>query len=154
MKKILLTPILAVFSVCAFAQSNDSLGIRPWSWTPKNSKFTTQSFDYNRTSTSLSFLYLNDGVGNNFTAFAYPLFQVTGLGNKVGIYAVGAADMNHPNTNIYAGTAVGVNLVRSKGFNLDAYVGLKGFDLSNKMTFASGDKGSYVFGLGLTVPIH
>jgi hypothetical protein len=154
MKKLLLILSFAILTVSAFAQSQ--VGIKPWNWQPPVHKgqVTTQSLNVATTASNVSVLYLNDGLSNSYTAFAYPLFQVTGLGsNKLGLFGVAAASMSSPKTSVYAGTALGYQLVHSNGWELTAYAGLKGLDLSNNFNFQSGGKGAYVFGFGLSVPI-
>jgi len=147
--KLLTTLAFVAASMSVFAQS--PVGIRPWNWQPKN-QFSTQSLNVTSTTSSLSVLYLNDGLSNNYTALAYPVFQVTGLGNRVGIYAIGAASMNTPTTKIYAGTALGVNLVKSSGWDVTAYGGLKGLDLTDQVSYRTG-KGAWVFGVGVSIPV-
>jgi len=151
MKKLLITLSIALLSVCAFAQ--DSVGLRPMNWRPKPKDFKSQSLDVKTSSESVSLLYLRDGVSNNYTAIAYPMFQITGLNNKVSIVSLGAYDSNLTKTNIYVGTGLGINVVESGQFSLKAYAGWKGFAIGQNFSAAQG-KEAWVVGFGLTAKIN
>ena len=153
MKKLITTLALAVISVAAFAQSGEKLGIRPYNWTPKSQTVRTQSLDVNATTSSVSVLYLRDGLDTSYTAVAYPVFQVTGLQNRVSVVALGSFANTGSKTQVYAGTGLGLQLFQSQGFSGTLYGGLKGLDASHNFSFASG-KEAWVVGVGLTIPIR
>ena len=152
MKKLLIT--IASLAVLA-AVSTAQIGVRPYNWKPKDKKgqFTAQSLDVKTSAESVSLLWLRDGLATNYTALAVPVFQVTGLGNRVNIVGLGAYDSNYTRTNIWAGTGLSVSVVESAGWSVKGYFGYKGFNLGNNFSAAQG-KESFVFGAGITVPIR
>jgi hypothetical protein len=167
MNKLTLT-LIAILSLATgvFAQSNvnttttqhksyklfSELTLRPYGWHDP-STVTAQSLSYSVSGTSVSALWLNDGAGNNFTAVDVPVFSLGGLPLPVDVVAIGAYQINSGNkTNLYAGTGLSVNLLKSKGYSVSGIVGLKGLNLTQNFTAAQGSK-SFVFGLSLTVPI-
>ena len=131
------------------------LTLRPYGWRDPNT-VTTQSLAYSVSGTSLSALWLNDGAGNNFTAVDVPVFSLGGLPIPVDIVAIGAYQIPNSTsgtkTNLYAGTGVSVNVLKSKGYSLSVIGGFKGLDLTQNFTAAQGTK-SFVFGLSLTIPL-
>ena len=154
MKKLIITSIAILATASVFAQTDtNKLGIRSVNWSPKSKKFHEQSLAVSQTSNSISALWLRDGLSNDYTALSYPLAQVTGLGARVNIVALGAYQINSPKTNFYTGTGVSVNLFQSQGWKADLYGGLKGFNLTQNATFSSG-RNAWVFGVGVTIPIH
>ena len=151
-KLITIISLAALTTAVAFAQSGEKLGLRPYNWKPK-AQFQAQSLDVKTSSDSVSVLWLRDGLSANYTAFAVPVFQVTGLGNRVNIVGLGAFDSNFTRTNIWAGTGVSLSLVETSGWSVKAYGGWKGFNLGNNFNAAQG-KESFVYGIGFSVPIR
>jgi hypothetical protein len=144
-----------------FSESNETLAlqseplaIRSNNWSKKRkSQFQAQSLSVKPSSDGVSVLWLRDGLSTNYTAFSVPLFQVTGLGNRVSIVALGAYDSNFSKTNVWAGTGLSVSLVENSGWSVKAYGGWKGFNLGDNFKAAQG-KESFVYGLGFSVPIR
>jgi len=122
MNKLITIISLAALTVGAFAQSGEKLGLRPYNWKPQ-AQFQAQSLDVKTSSDGVSVLWLRDGLSTNYTALAVPMFQVTGLGNRVSIVGLGAYDSNFTRTNIWAGTGVSVSLVETSGWSVKAYGG-------------------------------
>lgn len=153
MKKLTLIILTLVVMISAgFAQSGEKLGIRPMNWKPAG-QFQTRSVAVNTSTDKISVLWLRDGLANNYTAVSYPIFQVTGLGNRVNIVALGAFDSNLNKSNIYTGTGVSVDLVSTGGWNVKMYAGYKGFNLGKNFAAADG-KSAWVFGAGISIPIR
>jgi hypothetical protein len=153
MNKLITIISLAVLTTMgAFAQSSEKLGLRPYTYTPR-AQFQAQSLDVKTSSENVSVLWLRDGLSTNYTALALPVFQVTGLGNRVSIVGLGAYDSNFTRTNVWAGTGVSVSLVETSGWSVKAYGGWKGFNLGNNFNAAQG-KESFVYGVGFSVPIR
>ena len=147
MKKILtIIPALAVLATVAPAQ--EKIGLRPIKPQVKSQSMATSVSDG-----SLSFLYLRDGLDTSYTAVSYPLFNVSGLGNRVQIVALGAFDSNFTKTNMYLGTGVSVSVLRNSCWEVKAYAGYKGFNLGQNFNAAQGSEG-VVLGLGLTIPVR
>jgi hypothetical protein len=169
MNKLITIISLAALTVAAFAQSGEKLGLRPYNWKPQaqsseklgsrlhnlksQSQFRAQSLDVKTSSDGVSVLWLRDCLSTNYTAFAVPMFQVTGLGNRVSIVGLGAYDSNFTRTNVWAGTGVSVSLVETSGWSVKAYGGWKGFNLGNNFNAAQG-KEAFVYGIGFSVPIR
>ena len=142
---------LAVISAGAYAQVSGKITLRPYNWHPAGVQ--AQSTDVSVGADGIKVLWLQDGLSNNFTAFAYPLYKVTGLGSRVNIVGLGAYQMNNTTkTNFYTGTGVSVDVLNSGGFTLTGSAGWKGFDLTQNFSAAQG-KGAWVLGLGVNVPI-
>jgi len=142
---------LAVLSAGAFAQVSGKITLRPYNWKPKGVQ--AQSSDVSVTADKIKVLWLQDGLSNNFTAFTYPLYKVTGLGSRVNVVALGAYQMQTVKTNFYTGTGLSVDLINTGGFTVTGFGGLKGFNVSNGFSMASG-KEAFVFGLGISVPVR
>lgn len=160
MKKI--TTLLTITAaIAASAVSFGQVSLRSPNWTPKpnkstyngNSQFQTQSFSSSLTDSSVTVLWLQDGLSNNYTAFSYPLAQVTGLGNRVEVVALGAFNSEFDRTNIWAGTGLSLRVIDTEGFRLNLYGGYKGFNLGNNFNAAQGRE-SWVVGLGISIPIR
>jgi hypothetical protein len=151
MKKILLTLALVVSAVSAYAQS-EPFGLRPMNWRPQSRDFRAQSLDTNVTSDHVSVLWLRDGYSNDYTAVAVPVMKVTGLQNRVNVVALGAYDSKFSKNNVYAGTGLQVGVFRRSGWDVSAYGGYKGFNLFNNFK-PSENKGAWVFGVGVSIPV-
>jgi len=150
MKKLITILTLITLVAASFAQAGEKLGIRPYGWTQPG--FKTESLSVNTSTESVSVLYLRDGQDNSYTAVAYPVFQVTGLQNRVTIVALGSFANNQAKTQVYAGTGIGVQLIKTQSLGLTAYAGLTGLDASNNFSFTSG-KQAWIFGAGINLAV-
>ncbi len=151
MKKLLTTLTLVVMAVIASAQD---VALRPINWEPRPQRgVRQQSFATNVDNRSVSVLWLQDGLSTNYTAVSVPMFQVTGLGNRVEIVGLGAFDSNFTKTNVWAGTGVAVNLLNHEGWNVKVYGGYKGFNVGDNFRRADGRE-AWVWGLGVSLPIR
>lgn len=153
MKKLLivLTAVVALFSMA----SAEPVGIRSINWHPQTREGSVKplSVATNVTSSSVGVLWLRDGLSTNYTAVSYPLFQVSGLSNRVEIVALGAFDSNFSKTNVWGGTGLSVSVLRQSGFELKVYGGYKGFNFGNNFKLAEGAE-AFVWGVGLNIPIR
>jgi hypothetical protein len=145
MRKLTIILTLCALSMGAFAQ----VGFRSLNWKPKP-QVSTQSVSYSSTLSDVSVLWLRDGLDANYTALSYPLFQVSGLGNRVEFVGLGAMDSS--NNNVWAGTGISFLLLDTAGWKVKAFGGWKGFNLSNNFSVAR-DNSTWVFGLGISIPI-
>lgn len=151
MKKLLisLTAIVALFSIA----SAEPIGIRSVNWSPQKSDgVRSLSLATNVSTSSVGVLWLRDGLSANYTAVSYPLFQISGLGNRVEIVGLGAFDSNFSKTNVWGGTGLSVSVLRSSGFDLKLYGGYKGFNFGDNFRLAEGRE-AFVWGVGLNIPI-
>jgi hypothetical protein len=149
MKKTLILISSIIVASSAYAEG---LSIRPLGWAPQNRDLSAQSVSTKITDRSLNVIWLRDGLDNNYTSLAYPLFQVTGLGNRFEIVSLGAFDSNFSKTNVWLGTGLSANLINSGGWNVKVYGGFKGFNLGDNFRQAEG-KEAFVWGLGVSIPI-
>ena len=142
---------LAILSAGALAQVSGKITLRPYNWKPKGVQ--AQSADVSVTADKIKVLWLQDGLSNNFTAFTYPLYKISGLGSRVNVVALGAYQMQTEKTNFYTGTGLSFDLLNNGGFTVTGFAGLKGFNVSNGFQMPSG-KEAFVFGVGISVPIR
>lgn len=133
MNKFILTSIFAVAAMSGMAQ------------------VSAQSVTVTRTTDSFAVLMLKDGYGSSYGAVSYRLATLPVLGNRLTVQGIGAFD-NGTGKSVYAGTGLAYNLVDTHGWRVQLVGGFKGLDINN-LKFATG-KGSFVFGLGLTVPFR
>lgn len=151
MKK-LFTIFTAIVGLTVMASAQTKLGVRSVNYTPEQNVVHAQSSSTVVTSSSLSVLWLRDGLTNDYTAVAYPIAQIVGLGNRVDIVGLGAYDSSFDKNNVYVGTGLSLALVETDGWMVKAYAGFKGFKLGGDFRFADGKEG-FVWGLGVSVPI-
>lgn len=150
MKKLLATIAISVLVVSAFAQTK--LGIRSVNWEPVQSQYSAQSIDTNLTPTAASLLWLRDGLSSDYTAIAYPLAQIVGLGNRIELVGLGAFDSEFTQSDIWVGTGVAISVFRSEGWNVKLYGGYKGFNLGKSFEAAENEE-AWVWGVGISIPV-
>lgn len=146
------TILCAMSAFIVLTASNAQIGLRSPGWSPNAGKPTSQSVTVNASSNSLSVLFLRDGLSNDYAALAYPLAQVTGLPFKVNIVGLGAYNSKVSTSNTYFGTGAEVRLFDAKGYRVSLYGGLKG--LNARTLNVSTNRGAWVFGAGVTIPIN
>lgn len=152
MKKILL--IISSLVVMASVANAQGIAIRPLDYhpAPRQAGVRPQSVAPVVTDRSVGVLWLQDGLSANYTALAYPMFQVTGFGNRVEIVGLGAFDSNFTKTNMWTGAGLSMNVLNHEGWNVKVYGGYKGFNIGDGFKRADG-KEAWVWGVGLTLPI-
>jgi len=149
MKKILL--IISSLVIMASVASAQGIAVRPLDWKPAKG-IHAQSVAPVVTDRSVGVLWLQDGLSSNYTALSYPLYQVTGFGNRVEVVGLGAFDSNFTKTNMWTGAGLSMNVVDCDGWRVKVYGGFKGFNIGDGFRRADG-KEAFVWGLGLTLPI-
>lgn len=152
MKK-LLAIFTTIVGLSVMASAQTKLGVRSVNYEPEKKSVSVQSSSTVVTSSSLSVLWLRDGLTNDYTAVAYPIAQVVGLGNRVDIVGLGAYDSSFDKNNVYMGTGLSLAIVESDGWMVKAYGGFKGFKLGGDFRLADGKEG-FVWGLGVSVPLR
>ena len=145
---------LIALSASAFSQTTTTT--KPKTQANQGGPVQAQSFDYSVTTTGINLLYLRDGF-DNLTALSVPYFTFPNTAGRLSANAIGAADMNNLSHKVYAGTGLNYHIPVKGGYGIDLVGGLKGFDLANLASgssagFSTG-KGSWVFGIGISIPI-
>jgi hypothetical protein len=80
------------------------------------------------------------------------LFQVTGLGARINVVALGAYQLNSAKTNAYAGTGLSYDVFTGGGWKVTVLGGFKGLDFTNLGNTTFSWK-SLVFGVGVNIPV-
>ena len=136
MKKILLT-LTAVMALVVSALAQDEK--------PKSISVGTGDG-------KLSVLYLRDGLDDSYRAVSYRLYSLPTVPG-LSINAIGA--IGGDGNDVYAGTGLSYSIPTRflpAGWGFNVVVGMKGFNLSDDFSFASGE-GGFVYGFGLSIPI-
>ena len=152
MNKLLLNLVLAVsLFACAFAQNNQ---LPVDAGTPKSGsgQVGAMSTSFTMTEKGFDFLWLSDGY-ESLGAISYTIAPIKGTGGRLRLQALGAGNPGNLEDKAYLTMGLGYNLFNAaNGFRVDVYGGPKGFNLADGFKFQSG-KGSWVFGIGVSIPL-
>lgn len=152
MKKFLLSLVLAVGVIAgALAQSNQ-LPVDAGTLKPGRGQVGAQSTTFTMTEKGFDFLWLNDGY-ESLGAISYTIAPIKGTNGRLRLQALGAGNPGNLEDKAYLTLGLGYNLFSSaNGFRVDVFGGPKGFNVADGFKFQSG-KGSWVFGVGFSIPL-